>query len=129
LGGEKGIAVRNLVRLSTKKYFPAEIEALYRPLLPLILQATNPLKVVLFGSATGERFDDWSDLDFVVVFDDSADLFENRRALYRLRAHSERNLEFICVSSSHYERMRKLGGVIRIADQEGKVLYERTFPL
>ena len=116
--------MKNLLRLSLPKYSPEEIHAVYSPLLPHILEIADPLRVILFGSAVTGDFDSWSDLDFVVVLDDEANVSEIRKRLYRLRLQTDRDLEFICVTQSRFLKMKDLGGVLFVAAHEGTVLYE-----
>jgi len=121
--------MKNLLRLRLRKYSQQEIEQLVNKALEWILSALSvikPVKIILIGSALGEQFDDWSDLDFVIVFKTKEDARAGRKALYgHRRPMPDRSIECLCVDEATFNEKSKIGGIYFIAAEQGKILYEK----
>jgi predicted nucleotidyltransferase len=92
-----------------------------------IVEAADPERVILFGSAA--RGDDSlsSDLDFLVVKDGKYDYHRTIAALYRAVAKVDREVDLVLVTPAEVERYRNSPSVVICpAMREGKVVYERA---
>ena len=92
-----------------------------------IVEASDPEKIILFGSHARGDADENSDLDLLVIVDGVQQLRKEsirvRRALRGLLVP----VDVIVASSEQIERLKDEKGLIyRDALSEGKVLYERN---
>ncbi|ABU57125.1 nucleotidyltransferase domain-containing protein [Roseiflexus castenholzii] len=92
-----------------------------------IVQVSNPVKIVLFGSHARNAAGPDSDLDLLVVLAHSdhprQDSWRIRRALRRLLV----SVDIVVATTEQVQRLAQTPGLIyRTALQEGTVLYERT---
>jgi len=117
--------MRNLMRLRSRKYSAAEIEDLVSKGLATIRGHSDPIKIYLFGSALGENFDDFSDLDFLLVFQTKEQAVRSRQLLYRQSHAFSHPVDFICVDNETFEQKAEIGGVYLIAKQDGRLLYSK----
>jgi len=96
----------------------------------IIVDAVNPLKIILFGSyARGQVHPD-SDLDFLIVDEHPFGHGRNRRKqmtkLWKMLAHFSMPKDILIYSNDEVEHWRDAKNhIISRAFREGKVLYER----
>ena len=114
-----------LQRLQLPKKTFAEVEPLAREVTAEIVRLVHPEKVILFGSAVDGRFDEASDLDFVVVFKTHEEASLGRAALYRNGHIAGRIIDFLCVDEETFRTKSGLGGVYFVAAQDGLALIPR----
>ena len=91
-----------------------------------IVEAVQPVRIILFGSAARGEMRAKSDLDVLVIVPDG----QNRRhiagTIYRARPRGTRPLDLVVATESDVERHRDARWyVIASALREGRVLYER----
>lgn len=118
--------MKNIQRLFLRKYTAPEVEMIVKSATETIVKLVNPTRVIVFGSATSNQFDDASDLDFVVVFDTADEAKQGRLTLYRNGHLEGRIVDFLCVDEATYRRKSQVGGVYFIAAEEGKIVYQCT---
>jgi predicted nucleotidyltransferase len=92
----------------------------------LAATASSPATVILFGSRARGDAGSNSDVDFLVIEDEVADLLTEyvrlRKAILRL----DTAVDILVVGRQHAEARRRVpGSVIRTAFREGRVLVER----
>lgn len=88
-----------------------------------IRRASNPDKIILFGSAATGGFRQGSDLDILLVFADQLSLRQARR---QIRAQGPLGapcpVDLLFVTQSHFDEAKDRGGVCFVAHHEGIVL-------
>jgi len=90
-----------------------------------IIQVSNPLKIILFGSTVRGDSNEGKDLDFLVI----KDRFENERKevnnIYAGLMDVNIPIDIIVASSEQIDRYGdSVGMIYREALREGKVMYE-----
>lgn len=94
-----------------------------------IVDAVQPLQVILFGSYARGTPQRWSDVDFLVVIPNSEDkqrVWDEIRAALR---GSDSPYDLVVATADEVRRRGNLVGmVLRPALREGKVLYDATAP-
>ena len=126
--GDKGAGLAKMTlgsRAFSKALAASEIESIVQSSLSDILKTVSPQMVILFGSAVCGKFDDASDLDFVVVFEDRYQAAAGMKSLYRMNRSVQKPHDFICVDQDTFQRKSEMGGVLYVAKREGKVLFSR----
>ena len=105
---------------------PTDIDAAIGNVLDIIVQGWDPLQIVLFGSrARGDHRDD-SDIDLLVVLDDSADWMQARDDIRRaLPARLMPTDVVVTTPMLWLKRACLVGAVERQALIDGRVLYVR----
>ncbi|MFO8008261.1 MAG: nucleotidyltransferase domain-containing protein [Candidatus Brocadiia bacterium] len=90
-----------------------------------IVQAAHPLKVILFGSrARGEARPD-SDVDLMVVEEETEDTSAEATRLYRCLRDLLMGVEIVVVAREKFEYWKDTpGNVYYEAAQDGRTLYE-----
>ncbi len=91
--------------------------------LQRIVENCNPESVYLFGSAARGEMTDASDLDFLVVLPDSADVKSLKSRYYRSSAERTVPVDAIFVKRSEFEKRSRIGGVCFVVADEGRLLY------
>ncbi len=116
--------MRQLLRQTLRSYSASEIEDLARPIINRIVEIVKPVKIILFGSAVSNHFDDVSDLEFVVILKQKSEVKDALLKLYRLRADFDRSIDFLCVDEERFAKRNFLSSVLQVAYDEGRVVYE-----
>ena len=91
-----------------------------------IIKKYHPEKIILFGSAARDEFEEGSDLDFFIIKETK--LPRHRRPLEIYRFLDDRGLpiDFIIYTSREFKKRLSLGDFfIKRILKEGKVLYEK----
>lgn len=91
----------------------------------IIVQAIQPEKIVLFGSAADGTFKASSDLDILIILADET-LFKPAR--YNLAAQKIKpkwECDYLFITLDRYEKMKDVGGPIYMAHNFGKILYDQ----
>ena len=97
-----------------------------RRIVQRLVQAADPEKVVLFGSAARGEMGPNSDLDLLVVKGGDYDRSATTRDLYRSLRDIEYAKDIIVVTPQEVEEYRNcFAAVICPALREGRVIYER----
>jgi len=115
-----------LMKLSAKKLSSKEVEEIILKKKNWILSCSNPLKIILFGSAARGEMTDSSDVDLIVIYDNFSDLKKVQHDLFLKRSKDDWPHDLLILSESDHERQcQKGGGACWLAQTEGKVIYER----
>jgi len=102
-----------------------EIERELAELVPRIVEALDPDRVILFGSASRAEAGEMSDIDLCVVARTQLGFFDRMVAVQRLY-RGERVLQALVYTPAEWKRMLDDGrGFARTVMAEGRVLYER----
>ena len=91
--------------------------------LERIVENCLPESVYLFGSASRGEMTDTSDLDFLVVMADIADMKGLKSKYYRSSGERTVPVDTIFVTRSEFEKRSRIGGVCFVVADEGKLLY------
>jgi predicted nucleotidyltransferase len=93
----------------------------------VLVEACNPTEIVLFGSvARGEAGSD-SDIDLLVVIDDTTDWASAGKAAIGAVARLAPDVDVVVATQTQVEANRdRPGTVIRPALSEGRVVYARA---
>ncbi|MCS7032235.1 MAG: nucleotidyltransferase domain-containing protein, partial [Gloeomargarita sp. SKYG116] len=98
-----------------------------KDILDCILQASSPLKVVLFGSRARGDFDAESDYDVLVVVSDETDVRTTKRQLQQALAAQPSPVQLLVKRWSDYLALQGLTvGLWQNIRTDGITLYERT---
>ncbi len=110
------------------KFVPRPINvALIEEITRTIVDKFHPKRIIMFGShALGTASPD-SDLDLIIEMDSKKPWLERNLEVQALFADRTWPMDLIVYTPEEMERERKLlGGVVRTAEREGKVLYENA---
>jgi predicted nucleotidyltransferase len=93
-------------------------------LVQRIVQAVNPLKVLLFGSAARERMGPDSDIDVLVVVPDGTHCLNTTQYLYKQLLGFSLPVDILVATSAMLERHKHNTGLVyRSILAEGKEIY------
>ncbi len=109
-------------RLFAKPLQASEQDALIHRAHQEIRARSNPLKVILFGSAGRGEMTDASDLDFVVVVRTPQEVKQTQRDLNQLSRILDWPVDCLVVSEVECSAKSQIGGVYFIAADEGILL-------
>ena len=90
--------------------------------LAWILEACEPMAVILFGSAARGELTEASDLDLVLVFRDERELKASRKAIFTRPPPDQRAVDLVLVTRDEFIRRRDRGGLYELVAAEGRVL-------
>jgi len=92
-----------------------------------LISQFHPLKIILFGSRSRGAGTEASDLDLLVVVKGDGSKRAQAAAMYRALRGLDAAADIVVVTAEEFEKYRNVvGTIIRPADREGRVLYERT---
>lgn len=105
-------------------------EDILKEITRVIIEAVNPLKIILFGSHTRGNAAPDSDLDILIVeeypFAPSRSRIKEIGNIHRLLKHIRVPMDILVYSNQEFhEWMNAKNHVIAHAAREGRVLYER----
>lgn len=108
-----------------------ETEDILKEITRVIIEAVNPLNIILFGSYVRGNAASGSDLDFLIVEEYPFDLSRSRRKeignIHRLLKHVRIPMDILVYSKQEfYKWMDAKNHIIAHAVKEGRILYERT---
>lgn len=91
-----------------------------------IIRKYHPEKIVLFGSAARDEFEEGSDLDFFIIKQTRLPRHRRPLEIYRFLDDRDLPIDFIIYTPQEFKQRLSLGDffVKRIL-KEGKVLYEK----
>lgn len=110
----------NRLRLAAKPVASKQKEAWIQEAVDRIFKASESTRAILFGSALGAQFDDQSDLDFVVLFEDERRVREGSSVLHRQLKDFPCQVDLVCVTEAEFAVQSKIGGVLFVARAEGR---------
>lgn len=111
-----------LKKVLAKKLDKDRVEALVQSELSFIESRCLFKEVYLFGSAARGEMTDFSDLDFLVVCRNEADLKYSKQNYYLHHHGNVWPVDIIFVTAEEYEKRSKTGGVCMVCKQEGRLL-------
>ena len=96
-------------------------------MLDRIVRGFQPLRIILFGSQARDQSDPASDIDLLVVLPEVANKRQVAVEIRRLLADLPVGKDILITTQEEITRRGDwIGGVLRPAIREGKVLYERN---
>jgi predicted nucleotidyltransferase len=102
-------------------------QALIDSVVRRIVEHVDPSRIYLFGSQATGRAEPDSDIDLLVVADMPGSRRERGREVRKLFADRTFGLDVFVFRPEEFERQKKLlSSISYIAENEGKVLYERA---
>lgn len=123
MGASTGEFVKNIARyLSTSpKPNTEQKRLLQNEVIKFIQRLTEPRQIYFFGSILEDRFDSFSDIDVIAVYDSDEMADQARRLLYRSpRPDLGHSLEIFCVSEKVFAEKSEIGGIYWIARHHGQ---------
>jgi predicted nucleotidyltransferase len=92
-----------------------------------IVPRFQPKRIILFGSYAGGSPGPDSDLDILVVMEVKGSARQTANEIDLLMADRIIPMDFIVLTPEQYEQQKDIiGTMVREADREGKVIYERA---
>ncbi|HSV30556.1 MAG TPA: nucleotidyltransferase domain-containing protein [Atribacteraceae bacterium] len=92
-----------------------------------IVSRFQPQRIILFGSYAGDKPGPDSDLDILVVMEVKGSTRQKANEIDLLMADRIVPMDFIVLTPEQYEQQKNIiGTMVRQADREGKVIYERA---
>ena len=83
---------------------------------------TNPVRIVLFGSAATGEFGHTSDLDILIVVESEKDLAMFREKIHNLKVGADYPIDYLFVTQQRFDEQKDVGGVCFVANKEGIVI-------
>jgi predicted nucleotidyltransferase len=87
-------------------------------------KAFDPEKIILFGSLTGEDWDEFSDIDVIVVYYSDKPFMSRLKELY-MSWNIPKAVDIIAYTPSEFDEMTNTNFFIQKAVSEGEVIYEK----
>jgi predicted nucleotidyltransferase len=84
-----------------------------------LVNAANPVRIILIGSASRKEMTTASDVDFVIVLKETADQKEIRKAIALSRKGDPWPQDVLLVTEEEFQSRSQIGGILWIAAQEG----------
>jgi uncharacterized protein len=101
-------------------------DALLAEITRRIVDVSNPLQIILFGSQARGDTDSDSDLDLLVIKDEVESPRAEEARIYRALAGLSTPVDIVVTRSEYVQRHRDIvGTIVRPALREGRVLYDR----
>jgi hypothetical protein len=88
-----------------------------------ILQSSQPLAVIVFGSAARGKMTGRSDVDMAVIFPDEESLKVGRRSIYARPPSNPWPTDLLFYTKDAFRRRRETGGVCELIWAEGRVIH------
>jgi predicted nucleotidyltransferase len=119
-----------LFKLFAKPLLRTEQEALIAAKLAWILESCRPVKIILFGSAAHFQMTDGSDIDLILIFQDSVDLKSIKDTVFKARPKDDWPHDLLFYTEKQFNQsVASGGGAAYLAKSEGRVLYsQEMFP-
>ena len=104
-----------------------EIENILEEIKHRVVSRFHPQRIILFGSYAGGSPGPDSDLDLLVVMEVKGSTRQKANEIDLLMADRLIPMDFIVLTPEQYEQQKNIiGTIVRQADREGKVIYERA---
>ncbi len=88
-----------------------------------IRQHVSPIAIILFGSAACGQFNESSDFDILLIFEDLVQLRQARHRLHQAGPLSPTApLDLIFITKKTYDQKKEVGGICFVANHEGVYL-------
>ena len=84
----------------------------------------DPEKIILFGSAARQEWDEYSDVDIIVVYETEKLFLDRLRELY-LSWNIPKAVDILGYTPKEFNTMSKNNYFIQDALREGEIIYER----
>ncbi len=91
-----------------------------------ILSGSDPIRIILFGSAASDNMTTASDVDLILFYQNSTNLKEVSRELFKKRPKDDWPQDVLFYTEETFQKScDKGGGICWLANQDGKVIYEK----
>jgi predicted nucleotidyltransferase len=84
----------------------------------------NPERIILFGSLIGKDWDEFSDVDLIVVYNSDKPFMSRLKELY-MSWDIPKAVDIIAYTPSEYNEMINTNFFVQRAVSEGEIIYER----
>jgi predicted nucleotidyltransferase len=112
-----------LKKIISQSVAQTEIDDLVKTEVSSVLEVCNPICIYLFGSAARGTMTTSSDLDFLVILADTADLKITKKDFYCRKPAIDWPVDIIFMHHTAFRNKCMIGGVPMICKQEGKIVY------
>lgn len=121
----KRVSTMVLARLLAEKIPDEQAAALVERAAAWIRDKFHPAAIWLFGSAARHEMTEFSDLDFLVLFEGREELRQARtNGIFKLSSCIGWPVDLIVMLYDTFAEKSQIGGVCQIAKEEGVCLYE-----
>jgi predicted nucleotidyltransferase len=104
----------------------SEVENMLNEFKHRIVPRFHPQRIILFGSHAGGSPGPDSDIDLLIVMEVKGSIRQKVNEIDLLMADRIIPMDFIVLTPKQYEQQKDIiGTMVRQADREGKVIYER----
>ena len=86
--------------------------------------AFEPEKIIIYGSLSGKDWDEWSDVDVIVVYSSDKPFMARLRELY-MSWDIPKAVDILAYTPSEFDEMSSSSFFIQKAVLEGEVIYEK----
>ena len=100
-----------------------EAERIVQDKLLWILGSSDPLAVIVFGSAARGEMTERSDIDLALIYPDEASLKAGRSAIYRQPPAGSWPADLLFYTKDVFLGKRESGGVCDLIGREGRVIH------
>ena len=84
----------------------------------------EPEKIILFGSITRDEWDEYSDVDVIVVYETDKSFLERLKELY-MSWDIPKAIDILAYTPTEFAEMTRSNFFIQDAVKDGEVIYER----
>ena len=113
-----------MTKLFSQKLTIAEQDAIIQKKLAWILAACSPRKILLIGSAATYEMTNGSDVDLLIIFDDSTELALAKENLFQSRPRDDWPHDLLFYTPQSFAKsVATGGGAAWLAAREGKILF------
>ena len=100
-----------------------EAERIVQDKLRWILGSSDPMAVIVFGSAARDEMTERSDIDLALIYPDEASLKAGRRAIHGQNPAGSWPADLLFYTKDVFLRKRESGGVCELIGKEGRVIH------
>ena len=115
----------SLKQFNAKLLSHQESDVLISQFVSSIVERCDPLRVIIFGSASRHELTDCSDIDAFVITGSTQETKEARRLYYAQKPAVDWPADIFFMSREEFQKRSLSGGICMIAKDEGIVAYEK----
>ena len=102
---------------------PLNLSKLKRQIISTFI-AFDPEKIILFGSLADKDWDEWSDVDVIVVYSSDKPFMARLRELY-MSWNIPKAVDILAYTPLEFDEMSNTNFFVQKAVSEGEIIYEK----